>query len=328
MCTARCKLVFIAITVLAFSGCSGPNPNLGESSGHEFVESGSANEMLPNFTVAFLGDQGIGGNSEKVLELVKSEGSQMVLHQGDFDYHDDPEAWDNQISRVLGDDFPYFASVGNHDIAAWPGYQKKLQERLERVQGAECTGDLGVNSVCRYKGLLFVLSGIGTLGEGHEDYLKEALTDDDFLWKVCSWHKNQRLMQVGDKENEVGWRAYEECRNAGAIIATAHYHGYVRTHLMGDFENQVIASENEVLGIGKGRTFAFVSGLGGHSAQPLYGDLASNPWWASVYTEHEHADYGALFCTFNLNGEKNRAHCYFKDISGKVPDDFHVTNLN
>lgn len=32
----------------------------------------------------------------------------------------------------------------------------------------------------------------------------------------------------------------------------------------------------------------------------------------------------ALFCAFNENGVENRAHCYFKDISGKVADDFYL----
>ncbi len=44
----------------------------------------------------------------------------MVLHQGDFDYKDDPDAWDQRINLVLGPDFPYFASIGNHDFAFWP----------------------------------------------------------------------------------------------------------------------------------------------------------------------------------------------------------------
>jgi len=29
-----------------------------------------------------------------VLGLIGSEGADMVLHQGDFDYQDDPDAWD------------------------------------------------------------------------------------------------------------------------------------------------------------------------------------------------------------------------------------------
>ena len=75
-----------------------------------------------NFTIAFIGDQGYGKNAKAVLQLIKNEGADMVLHQGDFDYLDDPEKWDGQINEILGKDFPYFASVGNHDTKEWSGY--------------------------------------------------------------------------------------------------------------------------------------------------------------------------------------------------------------
>ena len=87
-------------------------------------------QSIPELRVAFIGDQGLGPNAIAVLELIKDEGAQMVLHQGDFDYKDDPGKWDRQFSDVLGSDFPYFASIGHHDVNAWSGYQKKLSERL------------------------------------------------------------------------------------------------------------------------------------------------------------------------------------------------------
>ncbi len=45
---------------------------------------------------------------------------------------------------------------------------------------------------------------------------------------------------------------------------------------------------------------------------------------ASVYTDDQGANFGALFCTFFVNGESNRASCYFKDIDGNVPDRFDL----
>src|SRR5216110_1631698 len=47
------------------------------------------------------------------------------------------------------------------------------------------------------------------------------LVTDNHVWKICSWHKNQRVMQVGGKADEMGWRVYETCKDHGAIIATA-----------------------------------------------------------------------------------------------------------
>ena len=68
--------------------------------------------------VAFLGDQLLGDPAKLLLRMIVAEDTDMVLHQGDFDYEDRPEAWDQMISDILGTDFPYFASIGNHDIVA------------------------------------------------------------------------------------------------------------------------------------------------------------------------------------------------------------------
>ena len=45
-----------------------------------------------DFRVAFIGDQGLGPNSIAVLNLIKDENAQMILHQGDFDYEYNPDA--------------------------------------------------------------------------------------------------------------------------------------------------------------------------------------------------------------------------------------------
>jgi hypothetical protein len=282
----------------------------------------------PNVVVAFIGDQGLGSNAEAVLELILAEGADMVLHQGDFDYIDDADAWDEQINSILGDDFPYFASIGNHDITAWTNYQTKLTERLERIEGASCEGDLGVNSACTYNDIFFILSGIGTSGSDHETYLEDELALTDATWRICSWHKNQELMQIGSKSDEVGWEAYEICREAGAIVATGHEHTYSRTHLMSDFENQIIESTDSTLIIEPGNSFVFVNGLGGKSIRDQDDTLAANPWWASVYSEEQGANYGALFCSFNHDDELAEAYCYFKDIDDAVIDEFYLTSLN
>ena len=69
----------------------------------------------------------------------------MVLHQGDFDYTDMITLMNgtSMISNVLGDDFPYFATGGGHDIIKWSEYQFLLYDRLNKIPGAECIGVLG-----------------------------------------------------------------------------------------------------------------------------------------------------------------------------------------
>ncbi len=257
----------------------------------------------------------------------------MVLHQGDLGYSDDADAWDEMISEALGVDFPYFASIGNHDCTGpdgcsgsgvWLDYQAKLQDRLDLVEGATCVGDLGVNAACSYKGIFFVLSGVGTLGSDHLTFLIDALASDSSKWRICSWHRNQTKMQVGSKGNDTGWDVYEACRSAGAIIATAHEHSYSRTHLMADFESQIVASTSGPLRLRPGFSFAFVSGLAGRGIRDEKSDRGSKPWWASVYTESNEAEFGALFCEFNHESVAENAHCYFKAVDGTIVDEFDI----
>ena len=122
-------------------------------------------QSIPELRVAFIGDQGLGPNAIAVLNLIKNEGAQLVLHQGDFDYQDNPDKWDRRISDVLGSDFPYFASIGNHDLdsglISLKGYQEKLYDRLKKNPDAVCNGDLGVKSSCTYHGLFFILVAPG-----------------------------------------------------------------------------------------------------------------------------------------------------------------------
>jgi hypothetical protein len=274
--------------------------------------------------VAFIGDQGITENSRKVLELIRQEGADMVLHQGDFDYTDDPEAWDLMISDILGKNFPYFATVGNHDITMWQSYKRKLIERLYRIDGVSCSGEYGVNAVCEYRGLLFILSGVGTLGLDHALYIDRSLGGTRAIWKICTWHKNQHLMQVGLKEDETGWEVYETCLKHGAIIGTGHEHTYARTYLLSDITNQVVASTENPMVIKPGQTFVFGNGLGGYSIKPQIGEIASDSYWASIYTETQGANFGALFCTFGYGNRPENGLCYFKDIDGNVPDSFSL----
>ena len=199
-----------------------------------------------NLKVAFIGDQGINSNAKAVLQLIEDEGADMVLHQGDFDYQQNPQAWENQVNGILGPNFPYFGSVGNHDLEgnSWSeanGYQDRLEDRLTRIPGeVSCTGDYGVRSACSYRGLFFILSGTGTLGGKWDDqdamYITDELAASNATWSICAWHKNQREMQVGGKGNEAGWPAYQACLAGSAIVATGHEHSYSRTHLMDSFQ--------------------------------------------------------------------------------------------
>jgi hypothetical protein len=289
-----------------------------------------------DFTVAFIGDQGASSNALAVLALIQSEGADMVLHQGDLDYGDNPSAWDQRINDVLGPGFPYFTSIGNHDTGAWSEYQQKLLDRLARIPAATCTGNLGVKSSCSYQGLFFILSGVGTKGVDHEAYIRNELAQTTAIWRICSWHKNQRKMQIGGQNDRTRWGVYEACREGGAIIATAHEHSYSRTKTLISMQSQTVDPDwldPQQVRVARGASFVFVSGLAGKSVRnqerclPSVAPYGCNGEWASIYASQQGATHGALFCTFNVDAQADKARCYFKDIGGVVADEFTITSL-
>ena len=279
--------------------------------------------------IAFIADQGYGELPRAVLRLIREEGVDAVLHQGDFDYGHDPQGWMAMIDEELGQNFPYFTSVGNHDIerGAWGeegGYRARLEERASRL-GYTWTGIYGERASLSFEGIriLFGAPGIfaGTDNSTYADYFAEELATDTAPWRICSWHKNQKNMQVGGQLDEVGYAVYEACREGGAIIATGHEHTYSRTHLLSDVSEHIVASRSDTLEIAEGRTFVFVSAMGGRSnrIQRREGD-----WWASIYTATQGARSGALFASFNVEADPSLAHLYFKNVDGQIIDEFWV----
>ncbi|RUS14164.1 hypothetical protein BC937DRAFT_94256 [Endogone sp. FLAS-F59071] len=284
----------------------------------------------PNLKVAFLGDQGIGANPRAVLEMIRDWGGQGIIHAGDLDYQFSPLQWLRLIDGVLGPVFPYFVTIGNHDLFNWHdrfGYRHIIEDRLFRTEMENnCHGEYGVNMACTWKGLTIILSGVGTMGTGHEDFIAGGLSQSKAIWKVCSWHKLQHKYQPGHKNDEVGYGVYEMCRRHGAFIHTAHEHSWARTHLMSNFEFNVINSTAFTLDVRPGNTFLFVSGLGGVEVRPGNPERAKDPWWAQIATDDEGVTFGALLCEFHVDGNPNHAMCMFKDISGVVWDRFNITS--
>ena len=90
---------------------------------------------------------------------------------------------------------------------------------------------------------------------------------------------------------------------------------------MDNFRTQSVASTSNTMKIEKGRTIAFVSGLGGHSVR---NQDRGGSWWAAVYTSDHEANFGALFCSFFVDANPNQASCYFRDIDGNIPDKFEL----
>ncbi len=332
----RIPLLLGATLLIAQLGPGSAAPSIVVASVADDTLSSAPIPTSPNLTVAFIGDGGFSDGTRAVLQLIRRERADLVIHSGDFDYGDNPAQWDSLITSILGADFPYFASIGDAELAAWPGYQRKLEERLARVRGATASGDLGVRSACTYRGLFFILSGVGTAGTGHEGFIHDQLARDRHLWRVCSWHKNQQAMQVGNKPDAVGWRSYNEGIQGGAIIVTGHEHSYARTRTLISAEHQTVDSlcaGADTVCVGPGRSFIVQSGLGGRSIRSQKRCFSSmypygcNGEWAEIYTRTQHADFGALFIVFNPDGHPDRARGYFKNVGGVTVDSFTVVRF-
>lgn len=294
--------------------------------GSALVSSSSATLANRDSTkVAFTADQGTDYNAQAVLQLISDESADLLLIQGDLGY--DPDAatiWEDNLNSILGINFPVLTVVGNHENFEWPSYKAFIESRIDRVADLSCKGDIGVKAVCSFRGIdvFQVAPGIREVAgvlrdDNYSDYLDNKLNNSVSEWKICSWHKNQNLMQVGGKRDETGWGVYQSCLNQGAIIATGHEHSYSRTFLMSNFENPMILHTKSHMRISRGASMAFVSGLGGRSIRP---QLLDNPWWASVQSSTQNATHGALFCEFN----GTNADCYYKDINGVTQDSFSL----
>jgi Calcineurin-like phosphoesterase len=315
---------------------SGGAPGTGGSSGTGGSVGGKISTD-PNLKVAFVADTDNLATGPFVdnLKMIKSEGAQAVVFNGDLSYDDKPPAdWWKVVEANLGTDFPVFISEGNHDASQWAGYQARVDAHV-KASGAEVDATKIDTRGYHYtwKGLSMVFIG----EDGNSQYptfINERFASDQHLWRVCGWHKNQEAMQVGGKPDEMGWEVYEACKNMGAIIETGHEHTYHRTKTLTSMANQTVdsaCSDPKQLCVGPGRTFVTVAGLGGRSIRPQLRCLPTTyPYgckgeWAFVYTENQGAQFGVQFIVFNYNGNANKAHGYFKNVSGTVVDEFDIT---
>jgi len=320
--------------------------------------------MPDNLKVLFLGD---GDTNKSSAFNVFAHASQwkpdFVVYNADFDYRDCnkpgvigyPEEWMRNFESYFGDT-PLFATIGNHDSMLWfernncglgKAWETVFKERYDRLRQTEfCSGgNIGIDNACYYKGFYMLEAGIGEIS-GQDDseqlkFISDALSaHPNAPWKLCSWHKNQRLLQLCTKSDSIGYKAYEECRKYGAIINNAHEHSYSRTHTMRELSSssRLIPDnkENDVT-LDLGKTFVFVQGLAGASVRNECNGLGDLDYWAAWAAGNGHQNaqtnggrdpkgttYGSLFCTFKPNGIADRADCFFEDITGTKFDEFSI----
>lgn len=333
--------LLLAVLLTACQSADTADVRAGRDAGTRPSEAGPTSPAA-GLKIALVGDQGVNEQAHGVLQLVADEHADALIALGDFTYGEaTPADWATQLTDVLGTDFPFFGLIGNHDRPDWAGehgFEKMLRERLAGIADARCEGEYGVKASCTFRGLHFVMSGIGTYGDGHEEYLESALESSDAAVHLCLWHKNQRDMQIGEKADEIGWEAYQVCARHGVPIITGHEHSYSRTQALaaiGDAEQMHGATgEMSDIELSPGRTFTIVSGLGGRSRRERTPGHEHDGWWASIYARNDQQlngvqvgtdaeiEDGALFIELHVDGDPYKAHGYFKTVDGAVQDDF------
>jgi predicted phosphodiesterase len=297
----------------------------------------------PTLRVALVGDQGIGQRARAVLDLIRSESADLLVILGDFDYENKPSEW-GQMLNQLGNDFPWFAVIGNHDIQSWSAYEAIIAQKQGSISGAQCRGKPGLQASCLYRGVQLIMSEIGTKGDRvqEEDFIRRELAQSQVTWKFCLWHKTQHDMQTGAKTDEVGWTAYQSCQSAGAIIATGHEHAYARTKTLtalGDAASGYGAvGESNAVEVGPGRTFLAVAGMGGIQLRVFVPSHEKDTWWGAYYTadresvngqvktvDNSSDGMGALFLDLGIAGDQMQGRGRFVTaVKRRVVDDFSI----
>jgi cysteine-rich repeat protein len=304
--------------------------------------------------MAFIADSNDGSGQADVLNLINNENVELIIHSGDFSYSSGPtSAWTGNIDNILGSSFPYLGSDGNHDT--WSSYVPFFQDRLTAMgdDPNKLNGNAD-NYFVDYNGIKFVFIGEGS-SSSQVDYINEQFANDSSPWRVCSWHHNMNDMNTGGKGDSKTWAHYQACQDAGAIVATGHEHSYSRTYTLTGTQAQdqhgEIGSPTPVqVEPGQNsKNFVFVSGMGGAGIRDYHcNEHDDDTWWASIFASNYHKkngvdiakdcscslsycpnvvpnyDHGALFITFNVNGDTTKAHAYFKTIQGDTIDEFDI----
>jgi len=322
------QIIIILLSFFIFFGC-GQSKSIDSSKRVDTLSSSTPtiNSSKQTTKVAFIGDQGMNEATKEVLKLIKDQGSDLLVINGDFEYGDDPLGWARMHERILGEDFPIIAVAGNHDEYLWKQYQPIIKKWQDNPR-LDCSGVAGEYSSCSFRGIKIVTTVPNVFRDDNcskeksANFIRESFKDDDSTWRICGFHKNMHAMQTGDKGDESGWGVYEECKNAGAMITTGHEHAYARSYLLDSIEKQSILSYSNELELKEGQSFVVLSGVGGESVRELKHDAC---WWAAkANATNGLKKGGALFCEYGVDGDEKSASCYFMDVDNKIWDRFNL----
>lgn len=237
------------------------------------------------------------------------------------------------------------------------GFCPRLNERASADMEAPgsklwCKGDIGRDAYCYMAGVLILTTDVSIVECDETDIVNAQFVSDVLEkngegtledgvpaapWKFCTWHKNQVELQGGNKGDGTGWQIFDTCADYGAVVVNGHEHSYTRTAtLKTPLENLEClgdcADSLEVSQVGPGQVPVIVSGLGGGGVR----DVIKRPHMVAAGGDSEASPVpedvvdvelgGALFCSFFVDGDPNKASCVFMSTSGETVDSFVLMN--
>ena len=298
-------------------------------------------ELPEEIKIAFIANQGYNQSAYDVLALLTAQEPDLVVINGNLGY-DSYDYWSDMMSIF---DIPFIASIGASDKVDWEYYKPDIENNFN--DDVVCEGITGDQMTCVFKGISFIISGVGTTFEtqGHLTYINDSLKTDS-EWKFCVWNKANKDLRISNKEDndDLIFDYYDVCRKQGALIVTGYDMSYARTKTLASFEP--ITTEDNY-NIEPERTIVFMSGLGGYANETYNcANHDTDTWWSTIFTENYYLNkgleiakscdttlntefnYGALFITINPNGEEHVAHSEFITVDETVIDSIDINNIN
>ena len=291
--------------------------------------------------LAFIGDSNDDSSAERVYQVLRAQGADHVIQNGDFDYNDRPWKWSEFLDRNWFDHgkSDVIMTAGNHDTKKWggsSGYQALLYATMTSNMRSKCTGrpgrsmqnEYGLWMSCKLEEVHMVLFGWNEMEDPDRvaGFVDDAFAASTQKYRVCVWHRPEGKLNNGHRHtsNYGQWAAYEACRRHGAFVVSGHSHCYGRTKVMSSYTSlSVGSSEKNQVSLGCGESFSVVSGMAGKGPDDN-GKYSQANYWAKGYTTADGDDHGALVCDFPTDRQRS-ATCGFyttASSSGRLHDSF------
>ena len=326
------------------------------------AEISDGKEKFAEVKVALIGDTESGANFGEILKMIVAEKADVIMINGDFGYYGPAVNWKNRLlSSIDPDATRVIGTLGNHDLGSKTDEYISIFESFKTQKNGlkvNCTGTPGisqghditaVDEVCTFGNVSIIGSAIGQvltkpyLENQLESKLKNSPVNN---WKLVGYHYTLGSMNPGIKGDEASHRFFDIIRQAGAIGAQAHTHTAMAScPIVSPFKrgSPVLCHPDfinpELRFVGSGIGMFVDSSVGGKEVRGrvrckkptdagcahMVDILSKNLYTRTDGVKKTNFNgLGAMFLTFNLGGDPQKASAYFKTIDREVIFEFSI----